>query len=120
MAFIIPAFYLALTVFVLIDVIRSDESSMRNLNKMFWILIVLFFPLVGSILWFAVGRGYDSNVEPVSFGDPRRVEARLQAPRSIEDELAAIDSEIEYHEKQARIRKLEADLQARKERDAQS
>lgn len=123
MAVIISVLFLLLTVGVLIDVIRADDSSIRSLNKIFWIAIVLFFPLVGSILWFAVGRDYSAVPEAITFGDPRRAEARAEATpvpvRSIEDELAAIDEEIEYHEKQARIRKLEAELRARKTKDAQ-
>lgn len=46
----------ALWVFCLIEAIRSDESVIRNLPKMGWILIVLFFPLVGSIAWLVGGR----------------------------------------------------------------
>lgn len=46
----------ALWVFCLIDVVSSDESRIRNLKKLWWLLLVLFFPLVGSIAWLAVGR----------------------------------------------------------------
>ena len=43
-------FVLALWVYCLIDVIgRSDEGAIRHLPKLWWLLLVLFFPLVGSI-----------------------------------------------------------------------
>jgi hypothetical protein len=45
-----------LWIFCLVDVIVADESACRNLPKMLWLLIVLLLPLVGSILWLAVGK----------------------------------------------------------------
>lgn len=45
-----------LWVYCLVDVITSREDGVRNLAKGLWILIVLFFPLVGSVAWFVAGR----------------------------------------------------------------
>jgi hypothetical protein len=42
--------------FCLFDVITTDESQMRNLSKTWWIVIVLFLTLVGSIMWLVAGR----------------------------------------------------------------
>jgi|SRR5215208_6619650 len=49
-------FILALDIFCLIDVIVSREDDVRNLPKIAWLLLILFFPLVGSIAWLAAGR----------------------------------------------------------------
>jgi hypothetical protein len=46
----------ALWVFCLVDVIGSRDYQVRNLSKTTWLLVVLFFPLVGSIAWLAAGR----------------------------------------------------------------
>ena len=46
----------ALWVFCLLEVIRADDGSIRHLPKLGWLLIVLFFPLAGSIAWLVVGR----------------------------------------------------------------
>ncbi|MFI5101233.1 MAG: PLD nuclease N-terminal domain-containing protein [Actinomycetes bacterium] len=43
-------------IFCLFDVITTDESLMRNLSKTWWIVIVLFFSVVGSIMWLVAGR----------------------------------------------------------------
>ena len=43
-------------VFALIDVIGSDEGAIRHLAKVWWLLIVLFFPFAGSLAWFVAGR----------------------------------------------------------------
>ncbi len=40
----------------LIDLITADEHRVRHLPKLVWLLIVILLPLVGSIIWFTVGR----------------------------------------------------------------
>lgn len=47
---------LALDIFCLIDVIVSREDEVRNLPKIAWFLLILFFPLIGSVVWLAAGR----------------------------------------------------------------
>ncbi len=49
-------FVLALWVFSVVDVIISDEGAIRSLPKVPWLLLVLFFPLAGSIAWLVAGR----------------------------------------------------------------
>lgn len=46
----------ALWLYCVVDVISTRESDMRNLPKVGWLLLVLIFPLVGSIAWLAAGR----------------------------------------------------------------
>ncbi len=119
MHIVISAFYLVLLVLVLADIISAGPDRFKNLNKMFWIIIVIIMPVVGSVLWFAVGREYDNRRADLgSFGDPRRRERVEHRAPTIEEELAALDAEIAYNEKQAEIRRLEAKLQQRRTRDA--
>ena len=47
---------LGLTIFAVVDVITTDDGSVRNLPKMVWLLLVLLFPLIGSIAWLVAGR----------------------------------------------------------------
>ncbi|TQK68425.1 MULTISPECIES: PLD nuclease N-terminal domain-containing protein [unclassified Nocardioides] len=51
-----PLLVLILWVYCLVDVITAREDSVRNLAKTWWLLIVFFFPLAGSIAWFIAGR----------------------------------------------------------------
>jgi len=39
-----------------IDIIGTPAQKVRNLPKVAWLLLVLFFPLLGSIAWLAAGR----------------------------------------------------------------
>lgn len=45
-----------LWVFCLIDVITTDESLTRNLQKTWWVLIVLLLFDLGAVLWLVAGR----------------------------------------------------------------
>jgi hypothetical protein len=46
----------ALWVFCLVDVIGTPTDRASNLPKVAWVLLILFFPLVGSIAWLVAGR----------------------------------------------------------------
>lgn len=47
---------LVLGLYCLVDAISSREDEVRNLSRVWWILLILFFPLVGSVAWLAAGR----------------------------------------------------------------
>ena len=109
----ISVLYLLLIVGALVTVITADEGSVKHLPKMVWVLLIVFLPLIGSIVWFVVGKDWNADrTEAVSFGDPRRHEAVRQSVVSStpEDEEEAIEAEIRFHEKQAEIRRLEAEV----------
>jgi hypothetical protein len=45
-----------LWVFCVLDALTTPEGEMRNLPKLGWIVIVLLFPLLGSLAWLIAGR----------------------------------------------------------------
>ncbi|MFE9249993.1 PLD nuclease N-terminal domain-containing protein [Streptomyces sp. NPDC007088] len=47
---------LALSVFAFIDCVTSDEKEIRYLPKPLWAILVLLFPLVGSVSWLIIGK----------------------------------------------------------------
>jgi len=85
---------------------------------MMWVFLVVLLPLIGSIVWFVAGREYTAPVSLGSFGDPRRSAAvpssAQRRPMTTEEELAALDAEIAFHEKQDRIARLEAEVVERR------
>ncbi|GGF22966.1 PLDc N-terminal domain-containing protein [Echinicola rosea] len=42
-------------ILTIIDVVRSKFHT--DTDKVIWVLIVVLLPLVGSVLWFLIGRG---------------------------------------------------------------
>ena len=114
---VLPVIILVLVIGALADIITRQEWQVKHLPKLVWVMLVVFLPLVGSILWFAVGREYSAPVDLGGFGDPRRREQfddRDYRTRTTEQELADLDREIEYHSKQAEIDRLEALLLERR------
>lgn len=132
---------LVLFVGALVDIIIAEHGHVKHLPKVFWIIIVILMPFVGSILWFVIGREYTHAVDRGGFGDPRRrredpapqqgsvvgshaSRSRVPGlggpgnygPRNTEAELAALEREISAYEKQERIRQLEAEVKARRAR----
>lgn len=47
---------LVLWIFCVIDVIMAREDEVQHLPKWGWLILVLLFPLVGSVAWLAAGR----------------------------------------------------------------
>ncbi len=112
MAQVLSLVLLGVMVFAIVDAIITDSWRIRFMPKVAWVLLIVFLPLIGSILWFVLGKERSAPSEAVSFGDPRRTVA---VTSTTEDDLAAVEREIAFHEKQAEIRRLEAKLKARKE-----
>jgi hypothetical protein len=114
---------LGATIFALIDVITSDQSQIRYLDKIVWVILIVLVPIVGVAVWFAVGkeRGTSSGgvvgragraSQPSSFDRPARVEPQMMSDEDID---AAVEREVEFHERQARIRRLEAEVRAKRD-----
>jgi hypothetical protein len=120
---------LLLTVFALVTVIRTDDADIKYLPKLVWLLLIVFLPLLGSIVWFAIGMPRGEATQPSAFRPwPRRAEAAPATsrpaapapyvPSTPEDDEAAIEAEILFHEKQAEIRRLEAEVARKRAQDA--
>jgi hypothetical protein len=45
-----------LVVLALISCISAEEGELRALPKIVWVILILLFPLVGSIVYFVAGR----------------------------------------------------------------
>lgn len=95
------------TVYAVIDCAMTDTHRVRALPKAIWILIILFFPIIGAVLWFLIGRGRASQEQRL----------RSIAP---DDDPAFLHKLRDEREREERIRRLEkklADLDDREKRD---
>jgi hypothetical protein len=106
---------LLVTVCALVDLITRPDDQVKHLPKAVWILLIVFLPLIGSIVWFCVGHDWDARREPV--GPPDRSAAYERAAvavdqrvRSTEQQLADLEEEEERHYARiARMRQLQAE-----------
>jgi hypothetical protein len=118
-----PVVIFLIVLAALIDIITKTDDRVKHLPKIVWILLVILLPLIGSIIWFAVGREYAPAVDRGTFGDPRRrnstdvrpLPVHLGRPKTTEEQLADLDDEIERYNAQARIDQLEAELKKRRD-----
>jgi hypothetical protein len=115
------AVLLVLIVAALVDIITRPDDQVKHLPKVLWVILVIFLPMIGSLLWFAIGREYPAPAERPRVSVPRRHPASGGTPgpvvrrvRSTEEELADLDREIDFHTEQARIRRIEAELAERR------
>ncbi|MFV2100507.1 PLD nuclease N-terminal domain-containing protein [Micromonospora sp. LOL_024] len=110
-----------LAVCALISCLSAEEDGIRHLPRIAWVLIILFFPLVGSIAWFVAGRerrpGGAST--PWATGGRPAERARPVAPdddpeflRSIEESSRQEDQEL-FRRWEDDLRKREDDLRKR-------
>ena len=114
---------LALWVFSLVDVIGSDEGRIRHLPKVWWLLIVLFFPFAGSIAWLVAGRpasGVDRRSryeralpEFPEYDRPGR--AAAVNPEDDEDFLRQVRERAEEQRRRHRESQREAEREAQRE-----
>ena len=119
MTFVLAALPLLVIVGALVDIVTRPEGDVRHLPKALWIMIVLFLPLIGSIVWFAAGREYGRRVEQIGPRDQSRYhEAAARTldhrVRTTEQQLADLDREAEHYERLARLAKLEAEVEQRR------
>jgi hypothetical protein len=59
---------LALALFAVIDCLSRDEEEIRGLPKVLWVLVILLFPLLGSLAWFIAGRPRGAKLPGTGFG----------------------------------------------------
>jgi hypothetical protein len=94
---------LAFYVFALVDLALIDRSRTRGLSKPAWIVVVLLLPIVGAVLWFAVGRvrlrdmGGGSSFDypgPIAPDDDPAFLNRLGREKDLEDRLEQLEKEL--------------------------
>lgn len=107
---------LGLTIFCLIDCVQSPEISIRNLPKWAWIVLILFFPLIGAIAWLVAGRPSRARGDDYVTGYPEYRHDR-RAPLGPDDDPAYLrDLGRVNDEHEQMLKQWEADLR-RREKD---
>lgn len=102
----------ALWVYCIFDVISTEESLIRNMPKILWLVVVILLPSIGAVAWLLLGRPIGAGLRP---GDtsprprPSRPAPRQLAPDDDPTFLARLDEETK------RLRAWEDDLKRRED-----
>jgi len=116
---VVSLLIIAFMVFALVDVIRRDDSQVKYVPKLVWVLLVVLLPFLGSVLWFALGREYPEG--GIQLRRPQRRQRPNQPPaspampatpidtRTTEQQIADLDREIEEWRLRDEIEKRKQD-----------
>lgn len=94
------------SIYAIADCAFFDRSRVRGLSRGWWIVVIVFVPIIGGLLWFIIGRGRAGRIPG---GRSRTV-----APDDDAEFLRRLGTEAEQAE---RIRRMEQEL-AELDRDA--
>jgi hypothetical protein len=114
---LVPLFIeLVLLVVCLIDALQTPGSSMRNLPKWAWLMLIVLVPYAGPIGWLVAGRPR-RNRGPATTPSPRPAfpSYSQHVPTAPDDDpefLASLKRDAEH---EALLKKWEADLKRREE-----
>lgn len=101
---------LAIYVYGLVDVIRTDGRLTRGFSKTTWIIMVTLLPLIGAALWFLIGRPRASAVaQPVYQHHPTAPDDDPDFLRNLEQRRRQAEAE--------RLRKLRDDAARKNQAD---
>jgi hypothetical protein len=108
---------LVLAIAALISCLSAEEGEIRALPRIAWVLIILFFPLIGGIAWFVAGR-YDTRRPAAGqwrpgSGFPESERPRTAAPDDDPEFLRSINKRPK--EDRELFEQWEADLRRREE-----
>jgi Phospholipase_D-nuclease N-terminal len=87
------------TIYAVADCAFFDRSRIRGLRRGWWIVVILFVPIIGALLWFIIGRGRATRVGPSRGG--------TVAPDDDAEFLRRLRNDAEQDE---RIRRMEQEL----------
>ncbi len=104
---VVPIVILAVFVYGLVDLIRTDARLTRGISKTAWIFVQVLLPVVGATLWFLIGRPRATDTAPVAYSHPvapdddpeflrnleirRRNQAEADRLKKLKEELDAND-----------------------------
>lgn len=63
---------MAVTLYSLFDCSARDSTNIRIMPKWAWLLVILFIPVIGLLMWFIFGRGWQGQGGPGAGGSRRR------------------------------------------------
>ena len=112
---------ICLVVYCVLNIITTPEGEVRNLPKLLWLALVLFFPIVGGVAWLVAGRPqgpprslpYKGNTGIPPEYD-RRGRATAHSPDDDEAFLRGLRERAEQQRRQA-----EQERKAREAREAE-
>jgi hypothetical protein len=104
---------LAIFVYGLVDVIRTDGRLTRGISKPAWIIVMIVLPVVGAILWLLIGRPRGTSGPVLRYSHPT-------SPDDDPEFLRNLEVRRRNQAEAARLKKLKDELEAKSKADGGS
>ncbi|KOV73161.1 membrane protein [Streptomyces sp. NRRL WC-3618] len=106
---------LALSIYAFIDCVTTQETDVRFMPKPLWAILILLFPLVGSVSWLIIGRdrATSQRIGGSSGGQWIAPDDNPEFLMSLKDEESGASDSVADDD--AHLRDWEADLRRREE-----
>jgi hypothetical protein len=106
---------LALSIYAFIDCVTTQETDVRFMPKPLWAILILLFPLVGSVSWLIIGRdrATSQRIGGTSGGQWIAPDDNPEFLKSLKDEKSGTSDSVADDD--AHLRDWEADLRRREE-----
>lgn len=101
---------LAIFVYGLVDVIRTDGRLTRGISKPAWIIVMIVLPVLGAILWLLIGRPRGNSPVRQNYSHPTSPDDDPEFLRNLEVRRR---NQVEA----ARLQKLKDELEAKAKAD---
>ena len=88
------------TIYAVADCAFFDRTRIRGLGRGWWIVVIIFVPIIGGLLWFIIGRGRRNRIGATRGG-------RTVAPDDDAEFLRQLREDAAQDE---RIRRMEQEL----------
>jgi hypothetical protein len=82
---------LVLTVYALFSCIQTPDEDVPHLPKLLWIVLIVFVPFAGPIVWLLMSRAHANRQESVVRREPSKPAPRPTAPDDDPDFLKSLD-----------------------------
>lgn len=106
---------LAVTIYALIECVRTRPGDVRSLPKAGWIAAIILLPLLGAGLWFWLGR-------PLANGNQKPGQGTRPATGAPDDDetfLRNLETQRRNKERDEELRRKEAELKERERKLAE-
>ncbi|MDQ2662246.1 MAG: PLDc N-terminal domain-containing protein [Actinomycetota bacterium] len=88
------------TIYAVADCAFFDRTRIRGLRRGWWIVIIIFVPIIGGVLWFLIGRGRANRMGASRGGRTLAPDDDVEFLRQLRDDAAQNE----------RIRRMEQEL----------
>lgn len=76
---------IGLAIYCLFDILRSNRDERVGVHPLLWIVLVLFVPLLGSLVWLGVRWSRRTAYAEISDAPPAKRTERLRSPAPDDD-----------------------------------